>query len=257
MTALFDIELRALRRDRAARSGAELFLFERAFTDCLERLALVQRRFERALLIGCPDKGWPERLRELVKHVDVADPGLVFAQSAGGLNMVEDAWSPSPDTYDLVIAIGTLDTVNDLPRALLAVRLSMAAGSLFLGAMSGGETLPQLRRAMRAADALTGTASPHVHPRIEASAVAPLLSRCGFVNPIVDVDRAQVSYLSFSRLVADLRRMGATNILRERSRHPLSRAAAAAAAEEFARSAQSGRTTETFEFLHFACWTPR
>ena len=40
---LFDMKLRALRRDRAARIGPELFLFERAFDDCLERIALMNR----------------------------------------------------------------------------------------------------------------------------------------------------------------------------------------------------------------------
>src|SRR5439155_18532847 len=62
--------------------------------------------------------------------------------------------SPAPGSYDLVLAIGTLDTVNDLPRALMTVRLAMAASGLFLGAVSGGETLPRLRTAMRAADTI-------------------------------------------------------------------------------------------------------
>ena len=53
------MKLRAMRRDRAARGGVELFLYERAFADCLERLALLQRRFDSALLIGSPDAGWP------------------------------------------------------------------------------------------------------------------------------------------------------------------------------------------------------
>src|SRR5690348_3921935 len=35
---LFDMKLRALRRDRAQRTGAELFLYERAFDDCLDRV---------------------------------------------------------------------------------------------------------------------------------------------------------------------------------------------------------------------------
>ena len=48
----------------------------------------------------------------------------------------------------------------------------------------------------------------------------------------------------------------ATNILTERSRRPLSKRAAAAVATSFATVAQDGRTTETFEILHFACWTP-
>ena len=60
MPPLFDMELRALRRDRAARQGPELFLFERTFEDCLDRLSLFRRHFTRAVLIGCPDRGWPE-----------------------------------------------------------------------------------------------------------------------------------------------------------------------------------------------------
>ena len=36
--SLFDMELRALRRDRAARMGPELFLLDRAFYDCVDRL---------------------------------------------------------------------------------------------------------------------------------------------------------------------------------------------------------------------------
>src|SRR3954454_3354684 len=193
VSQLFDIELRAFRRDRAARIGPELFLFERAFADCLERLALVQRRFARGLLIGCPDQSWPTRLREFLGDVEVCDPGPLFAEAAGGQTIVEDEWTHSPAHYDLVLAIGTLDTVNDLPRTLKSIFLAMRPASLFLGAASGGDTLPELRSAIRAADAVTGVASPHVHPRIEASAVAPLLSQAGFLMPVVDVDRPRVS----------------------------------------------------------------
>lgn len=253
---LFDMQLRALRRDRAARSGPELFLLERAFADCLERLALVDRRFERGLLIGCPDAGWLARLRDFGVQVDVRDPGALFAERAGGEVIVEDDWTPAPDAYDFVLAVGTLDTVNDLPRALKSIALSMRPASLFLAALSGGDTLPQLRSAMRAADLATGIASPHIHPRIEASALAPLLAQAGFVMPVVDVDRAQVSYQSIDRLIADLRGMGATNILGERSRRALSRQAREAAGRCFAAAGDGRRTVETFEILHFAAWTP-
>jgi len=250
------MELRALRRDRAARAGPELFLLERAFADCLDRLSLMQRRFERALLLGCPDPDWPTRLGEMAGRVDAADPGPLFAKAAAGERIVEDGWSPAQGIYDLVLAVGTLDTVNDLPRALLATRSALTAGAPFLGAISGGETLPQLRAAMRAADVAAGAASPHVHPRIEAASLAPLLTRCGFTDPVVDVDRVQVSYPGLQRLVDDLRAMAATNILAQRTRRSLSRQAAAAAAEAFAAAGENGRTIETFEILHFGCWAP-
>ena len=254
MPNLFDMKLRAIRRDRAARSGPELFLLERVFADCLERIALNDRRFERALLIGCPDPQWPPRLGSLAAHVDVREPGPLFASAAGADPIVEDAWVPPAGTYDLVLSLGTLDTVNDLPVALRLVRHAMRDDALFIGAISGGDTVPLLRAAMRAADALSGAAAPHVHPRIEASALAPLLEDAGFLRPVVDVDRAQVSYPSLHRLVSDLRAMGATNILKVGA-PPLTRAQREAAAIAFGKDARDGRTTEIFEVLHFAAWT--
>ena len=160
-----------------------------------------------------------------------------------------------PGAYDLCVAIGTLDTVNDLPQALARIRLTLGPSGFLLGAVAGGDTLPQLRGAMRAADQVRGPAVPHVHPRIEAAALAPLLSAAGFTMPVVDVDRVQVSYESLTRLIDDLRGMGATNILSARSRRPLAKAERNAAIHAFASAQQNGRTTETFEILHFGAWT--
>src|SRR4029079_17940529 len=117
---------------------------------------------------------------------------------------------------------------------LLAMRFALKADSLALGALSGGDTLPVLRSAMRAADECMGAASPHVHPRIEPSALAQLLSDAGFAMPVVDVDRVNVSYRSLADLLRDLRAMGATNTLSARSPIPLTRAAIGAAAKQFA-----------------------
>jgi len=253
---LFDMNLRALRRDRAFRCGGELFLFERVFEDCLDRLGLLQQTFASALLIGCPDPSWPQRLRNFARDVLVLDPGPRFAQAAGGSCVIEDELQPAAHRHDLCVAVGTLDTVNDLPQALARIRASLARGAFFLGAVAGGDTLPQLRAAMRAADQIQRFAVPHVHPRIESSMLASLLSGAGFANPVVDVDRIQVSYESLGRLVNDLRGMGATNILKQRPSLGLPRAARQAAFDAFAAAGEEGRTVETFEILNFAAWNP-
>ena len=253
---LFDSRLRSLRRDRAFRAGPELFLHERAFDDILERIALVQRTFRSVLLIGCPDPSWRERLLGIAGSVDVIEPGSRFAAAAGAFRDDEDRMELEPGAYDLCVAVGTLDTVNDLARALLIVRFALKEDSLFIGALSGGDTLPALRAAMRAADEVAGVATPHVHPRIEPAALAGLLGSAGFAMPVVDVDRVQASYASLPALVRDLRAMAATNILSARSKRPLSRAAVAAAARQFLAGAQEARVTERFELLHFAAWTP-
>jgi hypothetical protein len=75
------------------------------------------------------------------------------------------------------------------------------------------------------------------------------------VRPVVDVDRTQVSYRSLAGLVADLRAMGATNILAARPHISVTRSAFAAARRHFEQSGNGERTTEVFEILHFAAWT--
>ena len=124
-------------------------------------------------------------------------------------------WESGAGAYDLVIALGTLDTVNDLPLALRLLRAAMRPDALLIGAMSGGDTLPQLRAAMRAADAVAGVAAPHVHPRIEASTPAPLLNSAGFIQPCRRC-RPGPGFVSLvAALVADLRAMAATKSSRE------------------------------------------
>ena len=238
---LFEQKLRALRRKRALRRGLELFLHERAFEDIIERLSLVQRRFRSGLLVGPPNPGWRERLLQIADQVDLFE--------TDGLMQLE------PGSYDLCVAVGELDTVNDLPRALLTIRFALREDSLFIGAVPGGDTLPALRSAMRAADEKMGAATPHVHPRIEPAGFTSLLSSAGFTMPVVDVDRVQVSYKGLADLVRDLRSMGATNILASRARRPLTREAIAAASRQFLSGAEDGRVTEMFELLHFAAWT--
>ena len=41
-----------------------MFLYDRAFDDCVDRLRDIPRNFEQALLIGCPSPSWVRRLHE-------------------------------------------------------------------------------------------------------------------------------------------------------------------------------------------------
>ena len=254
MTDLFDRNLRALRRDRAARQGPELFLFNRAFDDCLERLADIPRRFERALMIGCPSRAWPERVRAIAADVDVLEPGPLFAGMAGGAPVEEDRHDFGEERYDLCIAVGTLDTVDDLPLALQLIRRAMRADSPMVGALAGGNSLPTLRSSLIEAGRAVGRVVARSHPRIDASSLAGLLSSAGFVMPVVDVDRVAIRYSSFDALVRDLRLMGATSILANRA-PMIRRPELEAARSSFAASADAGRSSETVEILHFLGWT--
>lgn len=252
---LFDRRRRAMARDRAARTGPELFLHERAFAECLDRIADIHRRFDHALLIGAPDPDWPRRLGALAATVETIDPGALFASATGGLHAEEDRFDFGSSRFDLVVAVGTLDTVNLLPQALLALRAAMLPDAALIGALAGGDSLSALRRAMLAADRATGPAAARTHPRIEPSALAGLLGTAGFAMPVVDVDRVALRYDSLGAVVRDLRAMGASNMLAEMA-PARGRRWAALAAAAFAAEAQDGRTAERIDLLHFIGWSP-
>jgi SAM-dependent methyltransferase len=250
VTLLFDHRLRALRRDRAARIGTEYFLFDRAFDDCLERLADIRSEFDAILIAGCPNPEWPRRLG--ANNVAIVDPGPLMAKQAGGLVADLETLPFEANQFDLCLCVGLLDSANNLPLAVAALNLVLKPGGLLIGAIAGGQSLPRLRRAMLAADAVTGSASPHVHPRIEAASLANLLTAADFTMPVVDVDRVEIRYQSLDDLVRDLRAMGATNVLDARSRRPMTRAARESARLAFLDG--EIRAAEQVEILHFATW---
>ena len=235
--SLFDDHARRLRRDRASRLGGELFLHARAFDDCLDRLVDVRVNFTNALIVGCADLNWRESLSSIVTHVSTADP-----------------WSIAPQSFDLCVSIGELETANDVQAAAFALRHMLRPGGLLIGAIVGGNSLPRLRAAMLAADRAEGGATPRLHPSIDGPSLAALLTSVGFIQPVVDVDRVDVAYPDLDRLVGDLRAMGCTNILAERSRRPITRRGLDIARTAFREGAD--RTVERFELLHFAAWAP-
>ena len=183
---LFDRDTRRLRRMRALRRG-DPFLLGRGFDEMIHSLDAIARPIRRLLLIGALDPAWAERLRRPDREVVAFEPAL---------DGDEDRWNPDGQPFDAVLAAGTLDTVNDLPRALKAIRASMTADAPFLGFMVGGDSLPALRQSLIDADRAAGAAAPRAHPRIDAPTLAALLQHAGFVNPVVDVDRVTLRYLS-------------------------------------------------------------
>lgn len=254
----FDRRLRRLRRDRAAaRFAAADYLHRLVAEDMIERLDLVRRGFARALDLGCAGGLLGAQLRARGIAVTAADSGFGFARAAGGVQCDEDRLPFADGSFDLVVSVGALDGVNDLPGALVLIRRALRPDGLFLGAFAGAGTLPRLRAAMLAGDAAEGGAAPRIHPQIDVRAAGDLLGRAGFALPVVDSQGIDVRFGSLAGLVADLRAMGGTNVLATRSRRPLGRRGLAAAAAAFAGQADAdGRTTERFEILHLLGWAP-
>jgi SAM-dependent methyltransferase len=260
MDGPFDRRLRRLRRDRAARSpaGAD-YLHRRAADELLDRLDGIKREFREALDLGCGDGYFATELRRRGLKVTAADCGRLFSENQpDGVACDEDRLPFADASFDLVVSVGVLDSVNDLPGALALIRRSLKPDGLFLAAFAGAGSLPRLRSAMQAADAAaTGGGSPRIHPQIDIRAAGDLLTRAGFALPVADVDSLEIRFRGLGSLVADLRATGSTNLLASRSRAPLTRFALAAAAADFdAGAGPDGRTAERFEIIHLIGWAP-
>ena len=255
MPDLFDPDRRLIVRDRAARMGADDFLHRRALDDMVERLSLLRRRFDRVLLLGCIARKTADEVRAMFANVDLVEPAPVLASRLDARHEDDLMLDVEPGRYDLVLSLNTIAEANEPLDTLLRLRFALAPGGLLLGALVGGESLPRLREAMRAADALSGKASPHVHPRIDPAGLTQLLAQAGLREPVVDVDRVELRYASLARLVEDLRRMGASNMLGARAVATLGRREFDAAARQFGSTAfRDGKTSEFIDILHFAGW---
>jgi NADH dehydrogenase [ubiquinone] 1 alpha subcomplex assembly factor 5 len=250
----FDRGLRRLRRDRAAlRRGEPLYFHDTATEGLLERLDGVQRSFPEALVIGGLTPQLEEALRSRGSMVTVTDASAHAAARAGGVQCDEDRLPFADASFDLVVSVGALDSVNDLPGALILIRRILRPDRLFLAACAGAGSLPSLKRAMLSADeAAGGAVTAHVHPQIDVRAMGDLLARAGFLLPVADREQISLRYRSFARLVADLRAEAATNILVSREGRALGRAALAAAAADF----ESRGGEEQVELLFLTGWAP-
>jgi SAM-dependent methyltransferase len=256
--APFDRQVRRLRRNRAsARHAGADYLHKMAADELLDRLSMVKRDFRRALDLGCGGGYVTEQLRAKGLEVVPADAGHLFARAAGGVQCDEDRLPFADGSFDLVLSVGVLDGVNDLPGALTLIRRALQPDGLFLAAFAGAGSLPRLRRAMLEADATQGIASPRIHPQIDIRAAGDLLTRAGFTLQVADAIGIDVRFPNLLKLVGDLRSMGATNILGARSRTPIARHGLAAAMAAFEADADAdGKTSERFEIIYLTGWAP-
>ena len=256
---IFDRRLRAIRRDRAApRFADHAFLRDRIVEGLLERLDIVTRPMARALDLGCADGSLTRALTERGMEVVACDAGARFTEAVGGVQCDEDRLPFEPVSFDLIVSAGALDTVNDLPGALIQCRRALRPDGLFLAGFVGAGSLPKLRNALLAADDAMGDGVPQrIHPQVDVRAAGNLLVRAGFVLTVADSEQIDVGYGDPLRLMADLRGMAATNVLAGQRPPWLGRARLAAVAEAFMGTADAdGRVRERFEFVFMTGWSP-
>jgi SAM-dependent methyltransferase len=227
-----------------------------------ERLAVVLRKFDCGADLGTPTDAVRRVLAASGKVAAlVAAVASPARRDAAALRVAadEEALPFAAASLDLVVSALALQFVNDLPGTLIQIRRALKPDGLLLAAMIGGDSLAELREAFAQAEIeIEGGVSPRVAPLADLRALGALLQRAGFALPVVDSDRLTVRYDSVFALMHDLRRMGATNVLIERSRAPLRHATLRRMADIYAQrfADADGRLRATFEIVWLSGWAP-
>jgi SAM-dependent methyltransferase len=246
---LFDRALLLMRQGRALRLGPATFLLDRVAEDMEERLHAVLRDFADVADIWTPGEALRKPLRDCFKAVT----------HIGLRDCEQETLAFAPESLDLAVSALAFQFVNDLPGVLAQIRRALKPDGLLLAAMIGGDTLTELRQSFAAAEAeCEGGVSPHIIPFADLRDVGSLLQRAGFALPVTDVDRIVVRYDSALALMADLRRMGATNVLVERRRAPTRRATLLRMAQLYGErfADPDGRIRATFDVIWLSGWAP-
>lgn len=255
---VFDRRLLRERLRRAAKRDAPDFLAARAASDLHDRLVGIARAFPRSLDLGTPSPHFAQAVADSGRTAPIRAPAFL-APGHIGLVVEEDALPFKPASFDLVVSGFALQWVNDLPGALVQVRRALAPDGLFLACFPGGASLAELRSAFaQAEDEICGGASPRVSPFVDLRDLGHLLQRTGFALPVTDVDAFTLRYDSMFALCAELRAMGASNAIAQRSRKPLRRRVTTRAAEIYAErfSDSDGRVRASFELIWLSGWAP-
>ena len=254
---------RRFRRAASQRAPGATFLLDAVVAELMDRLAGVERVFATAIayaghtdalaraMLQSGKAGSVFRLEPIVETL----VGSAFPAAVAD----DEALPVAEQSIDLFASALALQWTNDLPGALIQIRQALRPDGLFLGAMTGGQMLTELREALFAAETeIRGGASPRVLPAAEVRDMGGLLQRAGFALPVTDRDTLTVRYDTAFGLFQDLRSMGAANVLAERDRRPSTSKLFSRAAEIYAErfSDPDGRVRATFEIIYLSGWSP-
>lgn len=257
IASVFSSTSKFLQRSRSGANVGESravdYLRDEVATRLCTRLLDINRSFPKALDYGAnacnvariltypdpdPDSSKPvsEPLSNKIGHLTCADtsPTMLFRDKDEPFNndislsrevLQNPEYLPyAPETFDLVLSSLSLHWINDLPSVLTQINHALKPDAPFIGAMSGGDSLFELRGSLQLAeqDRLGGIGT-HVSPLADVRDVGNLLGRAGFKLLTVDVDDIIVDYPSVFHLMQDLQLMGESNAALRRDAGPISR----------------------------------
>jgi len=117
------------------------------------------------------------------------------------------------NSVDMVWSNLSLQWCNDLDQVFRQIAKTLTHNGLFIFSTFGPSTLHELRASLA-----SFSQHSHVNQFIDMHDIGDALIRCGFSDPVLDVDVYTLTYSTFKEIMYDLKHIGARNALQGRAK---------------------------------------
>jgi malonyl-CoA O-methyltransferase len=152
-------------------------------------------------------------------------------------------------SVDVIVSSLMLQWCDPPDRAFAEVRRVLKPGGLFAFSTFGPDTLKELRSAWAEADGYN-----HVNHFIDMHDVGDALVRAGLTEPVLDVDRMQLTYPDALALMRDLKAIGAHNVTAGRPRALVGRSRLRQMQNAYEAFRRDGRLPASYEVVYGVTW---
>jgi malonyl-CoA O-methyltransferase len=154
----------------------------------------------------------------------------------------------SDASVDMLVSSLMLQWCDDLPAVLAECRRVLKPSGVFFIASLGPDTLKEIRLAWQAVD---GQAQQHLLNFADIHDLGDAVSRSGFADPVLDVERITLTYATPRAALDDLKHIGATNANKGRGAGLMGKTKWAAFLQAYQNQAlPDGRIPATFEVVY-------
>lgn len=203
----------------------------------------LKKRYRRALVIALDLA--PGMLREARRHRQFFRR---FERVCGDAMRLPIAAA----SVDVVVSSLMLQWCDPPDQALAEIRRILKPDGFFVFSTLGPDTLKELRNAWAEAD---GTRIyNHVNHFVDMHDVGDALVRAGLSEPVLDVDRLQLTYPDTLALMRDLKAIGAHNVTAGRPRGLIGRARLRRMQDAYETFRTDGRLPATYEVVYGVAW---
>jgi NADH dehydrogenase [ubiquinone] 1 alpha subcomplex assembly factor 5 len=193
-------------------------IIEDAEEIALSHITPLKHDFKTCLVLGLWSQNLTSKLEKEFPSVRMFSACFERGPLERGRNFIqmsEEAFPFKAPSFDLIVSIGTLHTINDLPGTLLQARQCLKPDGLFVASFIGGDSFSNLRHTLyEVENKHYKRATARIHPFINPSMGTALLQRAGFSIPLVTQDRKRIAFKSIFQMVHALRTCGETSVLK-------------------------------------------